>query len=90
MTDRKETPSSFAPLKSGCPIDHPDGPEYQQYAGQIRFPMPFWEWLELRTLREAGKSVTGARLQRMMDNELFCRNPIKTRVHRSSARPRKS
>jgi hypothetical protein len=62
--------------------DHPRAGEYVAYASLIRFPKAFANWLEDTEAREAGKSKSGARLQRMMDQQMSCADPLKVRIHR--------
>lgn len=77
----KFMPSSYAPLKPDIPIDHPRGKEYAIYVRRIRHPKPFWDWLEGMERVESGKSIVGANLQRWMDDEKFCRSPVKIRIN---------
>lgn len=81
MVPMRETPKVFNPLPAIPPIDHPRGREYAIYAQRIRYPKPFWNWLEETERREAGKSLEGWDLQRMMNEDRFCGDPLKIRIH---------
>lgn len=63
---QKPLPSSYMPAPA-LPVDHPRGDEYRAYCARIRFPRPFWEWLEGMERCEAGKTQLGGELQKLID-----------------------
>jgi hypothetical protein len=88
-TQSKATPRAYSARGQLAAIelppelrDHPRAGEYVAYASLIRFPKAFADWLEATEAREAGKSKTSARLQRMMDEQVSCVKPLRIREHR--------
>jgi len=89
LNSTRPTPRNFARRGELPPVEvppelreHPRIGEYLAYAKPQRYPKPFLIWLEDRERIEAGKSIEGANLQRFMDDETYCREPVKIRVHR--------
>lgn len=88
-TQSKATPRAYSARGQLAAIelppelrDHPRAGEYVAYASLIRFPKAFADWLQATETREAGKSRAGARLQRMMDEQVACVEPLRMREHR--------
>lgn len=88
MPGPRPTPKAFRRRGELPPVDvppelrqHPRIAEYLAYAKPMRFPKPFMLWLEQQQRLEAGMSLVGANLQRIMDEETYCRSPLKIRIH---------
>ena len=89
MTVRRVTPSTWSRRRLLATVDvapehaeHPRIGEYLHYAGMLRFPKPFAEWLRERERIEAGKTVDGARLQELMDSERYYGTAAKLKLRK--------